>query len=238
MRAGSSEETYWSEFNAAAGDPDPAHPYTPSFVYNGTSGIDGKGPYVDKFPYRAESLPTSYAPYSVSALEPLAGAVLAEGTKKTVRWIARGCVLVDIYYGSGAGTALIAGKYPNVGYYFWTVPNVTLPVRTDYFVRIVCLTSQGAPTGPSDDTAQFSLTNSDLVLLNPGRAFRAVNGGTIRVAWKKSGAVSGVNVFVRAASGSESQVATNAQGTFVDVTLPGAVSNSRSDHGPDSGSGE
>jgi hypothetical protein len=59
--------------------------------------------------------------------------------------------------------------------------------------------------------------------LNPGRGFRAVDGGTVRVAWKKSVAVASVNIFIKSGAGAETQVATNAAGTFRDVTLPGSV---------------
>ncbi len=215
---------HWSEFTAANANPDYAHPYR-GFIYDNVHGIDGKGPYVDKLPYASESLPTAFAPYSVSVLEPTAGRVLAAGTKKTIRWLARGCVLVDISYASGGlGLTPIADAYPNVGYYFWNVPSAGY--RDDYFVRVECLDSHGNPVSVSDDSAAFTIATNDLVLLNPGRASRAVNGGSLRVAWKKSSAVGNVNVFVRTEGGSETQVATNATGTFTDVTLPGSVSSS------------
>ena len=62
--------------------------------------------------------------------------------------------------------------------------------------------------------------------MNPGRDSRAVNGGTLRVAWKKSAAVGNVNIFVKSGSGGETQVGTNLSGTFFDITLPGSVSTS------------
>ena len=73
----------------------------------------------------------------------------------------------------------------------------------------------------------FTIASSDLVLLNPGRGTRAANGGVMRVAWKASAAVTGVNIFVKAGAGAETQVATNVTGTtFKDITLPPAVSSS------------
>jgi parallel beta-helix repeat protein len=209
---------HWSEFTAAAGNPDPAHPYT-AFI-----GNTGAGPYVDWYPYQSEALVTAYAPYSVDTLEPIGGSVLAAGTKKTVRWVARGCVLVDLYYVSGAGAGSIATRQPNTGHYFWNVPGVA--VRNDYSIQVVCLNSAGAPVGVSGFSRPFTIANSDLALLNPGRAFRAANGGTVRVAWKKSASVGVVNIFIKSSSGAEIPVASNISGTFHDIILPAAVWNS------------
>ena len=150
--------------------------------------------------------------------------MLAAGTKKTIRWVARGCVLVDLYCGSGAGSALIASRYPNVGHYFWTVP--AAPVRNDYGIQVVCLNSSGAPVGQIGYSRPFTVAASDLVLLNPGRAFRAVNGGTVRVAWKKISSVASVNIFIKSGSGAETLVASNVGGTWQDIPLPATVSSS------------
>jgi hypothetical protein len=150
---------------------------------------------------------------------------LAAGTTKTIRWIARGCTLVDIYLAAAAlPLTSIASKYPNTGYYFWTVPS--LGFRTDYYVQVVCLNSRGVPLGPSANSEPFTIAAPDLVLLNPGRGSRLVNGETIRVAWRKTAAVQGVNIFIRSADGPEIQVASNVTTTFRDVTLPPSVSNS------------
>jgi hypothetical protein len=93
-------------------------------------------------------------------------------------------------------------------------------------VTVECLNSQGLSVGAADDSEPFTITSSDLVLLNPGRGVRAVNGGAVRVAWKKSTAGT-VNIFVKAgASGPETLVQANVSGTFKDITLPAAVSNS------------
>lgn len=211
---------HWAEF-AASGNPDPFNPYR-GFVYDGVHGIDGRGPYTDAFPYQSEHLGATYATYSVAVVEPTAGRVLAAGAKKTIRWQARGCVHVRLSYGSGVlGPTVISSKYPNVGFYFWTVPSVA--VRSDYYVQAECLTSTGSPTGQSATGSAFTIAASDLQLMNPGRDFRAVNGGTLRVAWKKSTAVGGVNIFVSLAGGAETQVGNNVTGTFADVTLPGGV---------------
>ena len=84
-----------------------------------------------------------------------AGLILVAGTKKTIRWIARGCVLVDLYYASPAGSALIAARYPNVGHYFWTVPAAVF--RQDYSVQVVCLNSDGVPVGATGNSRPFGI---------------------------------------------------------------------------------
>lgn len=214
---------HWSEFSVANGNPDSAHWYR-GFVYDSVHGPDGNGPYADMVPYQSEHLGAPWATYSVQTIEPVAGSVLAAGTQKTIRWVARGCVQVNIYYGSG-GTPLqpVVLGHPNIGHFFWTVPAVAF--RSDYYVEFRCLDSNGITVAPFVESARFTIASSDLVLLNPGRGFRAVNGNVVRVAWKK---LTGgpVNIFIKSGAGGETQVATNAAGSFSDITLPGAVSNS------------
>src|SRR5262245_22514586 len=210
---------HWSEFAAASGNPDPNHPYT---------GFIGSAGYADHYPYSSESLATSRIPVSVTIYEPVAGSVMAAGTNRTIHWVGRGCSLVDLFYKSGAtGPTLIASGYPNVGYYVWNVP-AGLPVRSDYSIQINCANRNGAWLGASGIGPQFSVAASDLVLLNPGRASRAVNGGTLRVAWKASGAVTGnVLIYVKSGAGPETLVDTAPAGTTVrDITLPAGVSDS------------
>jgi hypothetical protein len=210
---------HWSE-HAASGNPDPSHPYT-AFIGN-TNGA----PYVDRFPFQSETLVMASIPNSVTVVEPVAGSVLAAGTRKTVRWIGRGCSFVNISYGSPAGSAAIANGYPNTGYYFWTVPGDT--VRYDYSVQVVCADSNGVSLGVAGNSPAFGITTNDLVLLNPGRASRFANGGVVRVAWKASANVTGVNIFVKSGSGAEVQVpgTVPAGTTFKDITLPAGVSDS------------
>ena len=152
--------------------------------------------------------------------------LLAAQTRKTIRWVGRGCAYVNLYYGSGASSpTLIVANHPNTGYYIWTVPSA--PFRTDYYVQAVCTNSNGVWIGPYDNSPNFTIASGDLVLMNPGRGSRATNGGVLRVAWKASSAVTGVNVFVKAGSGAETQVASNVTGTsFRDITLPASVSTS------------
>jgi hypothetical protein len=211
---------YWSEFAAANGNPDPNHPYT--------AFIGGNGAYADHYPYSSESLATARIPNSVTVYEPVAGSVMAAGTTRTIHWIGRGCSLVDLFYKSGATTAtLIAAGYPNVGYYFWNVP-ISLPVRNDYAIQINCANRNDAYQGAAGLSPQFTVAASDLVLLNPGRATRAVDGGTMRVAWKASSAVTGnVLIYVKSGAGPETLVDTAPAGTTVrDITLPAGVSDS------------
>ena len=90
----------------------------------------------------------------------------------------------------------------------------------------MCLNSSGAPVGQTGNSRPFTIAAGDLVLLNPGRAFRAVDGGTVRVAWKKTPSIAGVNIFIKSGSGAETLVASNVSGTFRDITLPATVSSS------------
>ena len=212
---------HWSEFTAPTQNPDPSHPYY------GFVGNSGNGPYVDHAPYKSESLQTSSVLNSMTVVEPIAGSVLAAGTKKTIRWIGRGCTLVDLYYGNSFNALTpIATGYPNVGFYFWQVPAVPSPPAGNYFVHVVCADLNDQSLGVTGNSPAFTLASSELVLLNPGRATRAVNNSTLRVAWRATAAVPSVNVFVKSGSGQEVQVATSATGGFVDVTLPQAVSDS------------
>ena len=95
-------------------------------------------------------------------------------------------------------------------------------------MQVVCKDSNNAALGVSGDSPNFSIASRALVLMNPGRGTRVANGGLLRVAWKKSSAVTGaVNIFVSSGSGAPIQVATALAGTtFWDVVLPPAVSNS------------
>jgi FG-GAP-like repeat len=94
-------------------------------------------------------------------------------------------------------------------------------------VQVVCANSNGASLGVSGNSPTFGITTADLVLLNPGRGSRFANGGVVRVAWKATGAVTSVNIFVKSGAGAETQVATNVAGTsYRDITLPGGVSDS------------
>ncbi len=184
---------HWSDHAAANGNPDPSHPYT-AFI-----GNSGGGPNIDRYPFSSETLEMSPIPNSVTVYEPALGSVLAAGTKKTIRWVGRGCALVDIYYGVGGSLTLIAQGYPNTGTFIWGVPAVT--VGPNYFVRVVCANSNGGGLGLFAD------------------------GPTVRVAWKKAASIANVNVFVKSGTGAETAFGPFA-GTFGDIVLPGSVSNS------------
>ena len=209
---------HWSDHSAASGNPDPNHPYT-AFI-----GNSGAGPNIDRFPFSSETLQLTPAiPHSVTVYEPAAGSVMAAGTQKTVRWVGRGCALVNIYHGAGGNLSLIAQAYPNTGTFMWGVPAVGL--ASNYFIRIVCTDSNGITLGPFGDSPQFTIASSNLVLMAPGRAARVANGATLRVAWRKAAFITNVNVFVKLDNGSETSFGPFS-GTFGDVVLPGSVSNS------------
>ena len=209
---------HWSEFSAAVGNPDGLHPY------NAIIGNINGGPNVDNYPFQSETLQVVPGlPSSVIVLEPLAGSVLAAGTSKTIRWIARGCALVDIVYGAGSSVTPIARAFPNVGTFVWGVPAVA--PSAGYFVQVACADSSDNLLGPAAQSPIFTIASSNLVLMAPGRSANGANGGTLKVAWKQTAAVPSVNVFVKAGTGPEASF-----GPFVassaDITLPGAVSNS------------
>jgi parallel beta-helix repeat protein len=209
---------HWSEFSLASGNPDPSHPYTA--IIGNTNG----GPNVDRFPFQSETLQLPLSvPNSVTVVEPVAGSVLAAGTKKTIRWVGRGCAYVDIYYGTGLSVTLISQAFPNIGNFIWTVPPIA-PGAT-YYVQVVCANSSDASLGVSGNSPLFSIASGNLVLLNPGRASRGTDGGTLRVAWKTSAPVP-VDIFVKVGNGAETKVAPAVTGTFADITLPPAVSDS------------
>jgi parallel beta-helix repeat protein len=211
---------HWSDFPAAAGNPDPGHPYA------GFIGNTGAGPYVDRFPFASDTLQTAAIPNSITVVEPVAGAVLAAETRKTIRWVGRGCSSVHLYYGSWSiPPVLIAARYPSTGYYIWNVPSVVF--GSDYYVLVQCLDANGVWLGPIAASTNLTIGSNHLVLLNPGRGTRANDGGVLRVAWRASAAVAGVNVFVKSGSGAEIQVATNVTGaSSVDIILPAFVSSS------------
>src|SRR5262249_46049550 len=171
-------------------------------------------PYVDRFPYGSETLEKkSLVPNRVTVVEPVANSVLAAQTRKTIRWVAQGCAYVNLYYGFVGGPQpppLIAGRYPNTGYYVWSVPPV--PVRNDYYVQVNCTDSNGLVLA-YDVGPRFTIASPDLVLLNPGRGTRAANNSTVRVAWKAGPLVTAVNVFVKTGLGGEALVASNITGT-------------------------
>src|SRR5262249_17416021 len=140
-------------------------------------------------------------------------------------WIGRGCVLVNLYYGTvPSPTTVIASSIPNTGQYLWTVPSVA--TGSSYRVRVECLTSTGVAAGANADSDQFTIANSDVQLMNPGRAFRAVNQSTLRVAWKRNNSFTGnVTVGVRTGTSGETTFGPFS-GNFADITLPSAVNNS------------
>ena len=79
---------HWSEFGAATGNPDLSHPYT-GFITNSAP--------VDRFPFASETLQTAAIPNSITVVEPAAGAALAAQTRKTIRWVGRGCSYVESF---------------------------------------------------------------------------------------------------------------------------------------------
>lgn len=205
---------------------------TATLPYTGFIGNTNGAPYVDRYPYPSEDLLSPSltsgvnVARSVSVLEPASSAVLGPATRKTIRWVARGCALVDIHYTYPGGSLVpIATSAPNTGLSYWTVPAAA--VRSDYVVRVSCANSSGGAIGVTGTSSPFTIAQSGLTLLSPGRQTRATSGGVLRVAWKATVSTGNVLIYMRVGSGTEMLVDTAPAGTtFKDVILPHAVSDS------------
>lgn len=201
---------YWSDHTAVG---NPSRGNTP---YGGFIG----GAYTDKFPYQSETLGQAY---SLTVQQPVAGMKAAVNSQKTIAWKSTGCVYVDINYQSGGGSGVIASNFPDYGYYHWTVPAVA--PRSDYAVTVTCKNSQRASVGVTGTSPQFAIATADVILLAPGPYLMVTGGSTYRAGWRKSGAVSGVNLFIRIDGGVWTPVASNITESFGDFNLPAVNSN-------------
>jgi parallel beta-helix repeat protein len=204
---------FWND-HPASGNPSAVTPFK-GFVYDAIHGLDGNGPYVDRYPFQSEHLGRGYSILSVT--EPYAGQVIASQSKKTISWLSTGCVFVDLTL--QPGSLPIVQNYPDIGHYVWDVPVLTPAVS--YTVQVQCKDSTGAAQAPAGTSGAFVAGTSSLFLMSPSRDDRLMNGalGPTRVAWRSTAAVTGVNIYVRL-GGTEQLVASNAQGSFVNITLP------------------
>lgn len=207
---------YWSN-HSATGNPSQTTPYT-NILYDTTGNT---GLYIDNFPFESENLGKTY---SVVVYEPYADSRFAAGRVKTIRWKSQGTVSVDITYSSSADSGTIATNYPDIGYYSWTVPSVT--VANDYQITVSCKNSAGTAVGATGSSGAFSIASSALKLATPGRAFRGVAGSNVRVAWLKSSSVSNVDVYLKH-SGGDWVHQGSSSGIFMDITLPSGVSSNQ-----------
>ena len=153
----------------------------------------------------------------MTVFEPIAGSVLAAGTKKTIRWVGPGLRPGRPLLASGASAPCSSRRVSQtLGYYFWNVPAV--PFRNDYYMEVACADSNGVAAGRNRQQpgVHHRVERSGAAEPRPGNPCRG--NGVVRVAWKASAAVAGVNIFVKSGSGGETQVATNVTGTtFKDI---------------------
>jgi len=201
---------HWSQ-HTAFGNPSSTNPY--NGIFHDTSNNFGR--VVDRFPFQSEDLGRGY---TVSVFEPRAGLAAAQGSKRTVRWYAPGCLYADITLD---GTTTLASNAPNTGYAVVTIPD-SASVGS-HFVRVACKNAAGTKQGEGNSGA-FNVTSSALKLLAPGRDDTFNAGDTIYVAWKKTSAITSVNIeFCTNVAASCSTLATGQTGTFARVTIPGGT---------------
>ena len=174
---------YWVGHN-------PNTPYT-NFIYS-MSGATG-GPYQDRYPHSNDTL--SKQP-SLTILYPTAGTYASIGSQKTIEWRSAGCTYVDIYYQSGiTGLVNITINHPDVGLYRWTVPNTAQ--GSDYTIYIDCKNSINQSLNTSGRSGAFTVAKAGIELLTPQGNERVPAGGQAVVAWKKTTAVTAVDVLYR-----------------------------------------
>jgi len=197
---------FWSQ-HSAAGNPSSATPYTG--VFHNMSNQTGL--VVDRYPYQTEDFGHGHG---VTVFEPRAGTVAA-GTRRTVRWYAPGCTYADI---SLDGSTNLASNVPNTGYAVVTIPTSTSAGAHTAVVK--CKDSAGTVRGQGSSPS-FSTTDSSLQLMAPGRDDVFNAGQSIFVGWKKSAAITSVDIEFSTDKGvTFSPLLSGQTGTFARVTLP------------------
>jgi hypothetical protein len=201
---------FWSGF-AASGNPSSSTPF------NGVAhdSLNDVGRVTDRYPFQTEDMGRVNA---VQVFEPIAGSI-ARGTRRTVRWYAPGCVYVDVNLD---GATTIASDVPNTGYTVATIPGGTS--LATHFVQVQCKNSAGtvvsAGNGPT-----FTVTDSTLQLVAPGRDDVYNAGAAIFVGWTMAASISSVNVMLSTDGGATfpTTLASGVTDTHARVTLPGGA---------------
>jgi len=185
-------------------------------VYDDTS--TGTGLIVDHYPYQSEDLGR---PGAIKVFEPLAGESVAQGTRRTVRWYAPGCMYVDVALDDGT---VLATSAPNTGYAVVSIPG-TASVG-NHTVSVTCKTSTGAMvSSASSPLPGFTITSSTLQLLAPGRDDVVNTGSSFIVAWKQASSIASVDVDFSTNGGvSWTSLATAQTGTVARLSLPAGTS--------------
>src|SRR4029079_6605183 len=125
---------------------------------------------------------------TVTVFEPRSGVSFAQGTRRTVRWDAPGCLYSDITLD---GAIALATNAPNTGYAI-----VTMPAGASigaHAITVSCKDASGTNRGLGS-SASFNVSSSNLQLLAPGRDQTVNTGGSLIVAWKKAASVATVSV--------------------------------------------
>jgi hypothetical protein len=199
---------YWTQ-HTAFGNPSSANPY--SGIFQDTS--NNTGLVSDRYPYQNEDLGRGY---SVTVYEPRAGLQVAQGSSRTVRWVAPGCTYVDV----SLNGANLSTNLPNTGYAVVAIP-VSATLGTSK-ITVQCKTSVGVNLGTGDSSV-FNVTSSNLKLLSPGRDDVFSSGDSIYVAWKKAASISSVTVELSIDGGvtySVLPITAGGTGNFARVTIP------------------
>ena len=182
------------------------------------------GNIVDHYPYQTEDLGRGY---NITVYEPLANSSVARGTRRTVRWDSIGCFWIDLTLNG----ATLASNVPNTGYHIVTIPATGLGPT---FVVATCKDRSGVVRS-SANSPTFTVTNSTLTLVSPGREEVYNTGQQVWVGWKNTDRATNTSVIIEYspdAGGTwpttlatvSNQNTTTAVVSSTRVTLPGTAS--------------
>ena len=203
---------FWSQ-HGALGNPGTATPY--SGVFQSVSNLSGL--VVDRYPYQTEDFGRGH---NVTVFEPNTGTVapVAAGTRRTVRWYAPGCTYADI---SLDGTVALGSNLANTGYAVVTVPASTS--TGSHTMLVQCKDSAGILRGQGSSSS-FTVKDSSLQLMTPGRDDVFNVNQQIFVGWKKAASVVTVDIEFSSDKGvTFSPLLSGQTGTFARVTLPAST---------------
>jgi parallel beta helix pectate lyase-like protein len=199
---------YWSVFPSANGNPGNV-PYAGVFA----NLSNGTGPIVDRFPYKTEDFGRGPTVTVFEPLSPGAGASIAMGTRRVVRWYSPGCVYNDVVLD---GAITLASMVPNTGYAVVTIPSTTV---ASHSMVVNCRDSAGTLKG-NGVSLGFKVTDNTLQLMAPGRDDVFDAGSQIVVGWKKAATITSVIVELSTDGGVTFTTLGTFTGTMARVTLP------------------
>ena len=208
---------FWSDF-PVTGNPSSGQPFT-DIIFDSIGNRGGI--YADNYPFANETLGRSY---EVNILSPIDNQIITNSTLKLINWHAQGCLYVDLSLIQSDGSiSIIESNYPNTGFYSW---NPSLISAGSYSISIACKNSAGASVGVEDVVNALTVSNaSDLSLISPSAGETLSAGSLVRVAWTKSVNTGNINVYLSADNQAETMLASNVDGSYVDIQLPLTTSN-------------